>query len=117
MSTEMLLTWLSPLLALVLVVGVVAVVALAQAEPRDVPEVARVFCSVFRRMVEPAPAAETPTPTTATPDEPANDTLAGLDAAVHVNAVPDETRFGDAVDGLAHTVLDQATSQRQGEAT
>ena len=58
MSTALLLSLLSPLLLLVAVVGVVAVVALVQAESNDVPEVVRVFCSIFRRLVERVPGAE-----------------------------------------------------------
>lgn len=58
MSTALLLSLLSPLLLLVAVVGVVAVVALVRAESNDVPEVARVFCSIFRQLVEREPGVE-----------------------------------------------------------
>jgi hypothetical protein len=55
LSTALLLSLLSPLLLLVAVVGVVALV---QAQSNDVPEVVRVFCSIFRRLVERMPGAE-----------------------------------------------------------
>jgi hypothetical protein len=58
LSTAILLSLLSPLLLLVAVVGVVAVVALVQAESNDVPEVARAFCSIFRRLAERTPGAK-----------------------------------------------------------
>jgi len=55
MSTMTLLALLSPLLLLVIVGGVVAVVALVKADSKDVPEVARVWCSLFRKLAERTP--------------------------------------------------------------
>lgn len=106
MSTVMLLIWLSPLLALVFVIGVVAVVALVQAESSDVPEVAAVFCSIFRRMVEHVPGAEVATAKPATPELANAETPAGLDAAV---------RAGEDFVDVAHTVLELAGDEVGGE--
>jgi len=55
MSTGTLLALFSPLLLLVVAGGIVAVVALVKADSKDVPEVARVWCSLFRKLADRSP--------------------------------------------------------------
>jgi hypothetical protein len=110
LSTMMLLLLLSPLLLLVAVVGVVAVVALVQAESKDVPEVVRVFCSIFRRLVERVPGAEL------LPD-PIHDDVAEthvLDEDVQpalVASAAELSNTDDAVADVAHTVLGEVVAK------
>lgn len=55
MSTTALFILLSPLLLLVLVAGVVTIVALVLADTKDIPEVASVWCSLFRQLADRTP--------------------------------------------------------------